>query len=263
MMPHFKIQGQHLAPSAIGKILENFDPISLGEMDEVKMMNRYDSKFLLMKAVLMQVLEEIKDDYYVLEIADTRIQSYNTIYYDTPDDRFYMAHHNGLTNRLKFRKREYTDSGIAFLEIKHKNNKGKTSKKRMEIGNLDQNLTDQEFLFLRQNSNLNGYKLDPKFKSRFKRITLVSKKLDERCTIDIDLHFKSFNGEKSNFRNMAIIELKQERQNMRSKLSRVLKDNHAYKQSFSKYCVGRALNEEELKSNVFKPEILQIRNQFQ
>lgn len=133
----------------------------------------------------------------------------------------------------------------------------------MKIGSLDKGLTDQEFRFLRQNSDLNGYELDPKFHSRFKRITMVSKKFDERCTIDIDLHFKSFNGEKCDFKNMAIVELKQDRQNLRSKIARVLRDKRAYNQSFSKYCIGRALNETELKSNVFKPEILQIRNQFQ
>lgn len=244
-------------------VLNDFDSISLQEMDTITMMNRFDSKFFLTKNVLLNVLEDIKDDYYVLEIANTRVQSYNTIYFDTPDDKFYLAHHNGSSNRIKLRKREYSDSGIAFLEIKQKNNKGITRKKRMEIPYFDKDLSDNEISFLKKNTNLNGDKLLPKFENRFKRITLVSKKMDERCTIDLDMQFHSYSIKKSYLEEIVIAELKQEKQNMRSKLARILKENRIYTQPFSKYCLGRAINETNLKSNMFKPGIQQIKDHLQ
>lgn len=264
MMPYFETlkQTHTQAPFARLEILHDFDAISLKEMDEVRMMNRFDSKFLLKKELLERILEEIKDDYFVLEAAGTRIQSYNTIYYDTSDDRFYLEHHNGYTRRMKLRKREYSDSGDVFLEIKLKNNKGQTRKKRMETTGLDKILSEEETIFIKQNTSLNGEKLEPKFNSWFKRITLVSKKFDERCTIDTDLHFHSYCAEKSDLQDMVIVELKQERQNVRSKLAVVLKENKVYKQAFSKYCLGRALNESSLKSNVFKEGLAQIKSQL-
>lgn len=243
-------------------VLLDFAAITLEEMDEVKMMNRFDSKFFLSKQMLQQVLEAVKSDYFILETAGTRIQSYDTIYFDTADDRFYLAHHNGRSNRMKLRKREYSDSGSVFLEIKKKNNKGITSKKRMAISGFGKELSDDESLFIKRNVNLNGDTLEAKFGSRFKRITLVSKTLDERCTIDLDLHFNSYSAGKSDLKDFAVAELKQEKQYARSKLAQVLKEYKIQRQPFSKYCFGRALNESDLKSNVFKAGIQQLRNQI-
>lgn len=243
-------------------VLLDFDAISLEEMDKVKMMNRFDSKFFLSKQMLQQVLEAVKSDYFILETAGTRIQSYNTIYFDTADDRFYLEHHNGRSNRMKLRKREYSDSGRVFLEIKKKNNKGFTSKKRMEIPGLEKALSDDETHFVKRNTRLNGDTLEAKFGSRFKRITLVSKNFDERCTIDLDLHFNSYSAQKSDLKDFAVAELKQEKQYSRSKLAQVLKEYKIQRQPFSKYCFGRALNESDLKSNVFKAGIQQLKNQI-
>ena len=58
------------------------------------------------------------------------IHDYKSLYYDTEDWKFYLDHHNGRVNRNKIRFREYVGSKLTFLEIKLKNNKGKTIKKR-------------------------------------------------------------------------------------------------------------------------------------
>ena len=253
----------HSDSQVVTGLLNDFDPISLDEMDGVKMMRRFDSKYVMNIEILNRLLKAVQGDYCVLEVSGKRIQSYHTVYYDTPDNRFYLSHHNGLGNRIKLRKREYTDSGLVFLEIKLRNNKGEIRKKRMLVRDLDEGLSDEQRTFIQKHSTLNGDKLEAKFISRFKRITLVSKKLDERCTIDMDLHFHSFSGEKSDLKNLIVAELKQRDQKMKSKLARVLKENRVYKQSFSKYCIGRAMNENDLKSNLFKPELQQIKNKFQ
>lgn len=239
-----------------------FNSISLDEMDEVKLLNRYDSKYWFEAHYLPEILKTIKEDYYILEIDSARIQAYNTIYFDTPGNHFYIAHHNGKSNRLKIRKRKYVMSGISFLEIKEKNNKGKTNKIRMPINNFKTVLSETEKKFIRRYTLLNPEELDVKFGNSFRRITLINKNFNERCTIDINLRFHSFGFEKSDVTNLAIIELKQGHRNMKSKIVETLKHHKIYEQSFSKYCMGRALNELGLKKNRFKANILKIERQF-
>ena len=95
-------------------------------MDQVTLLNRIDTKFVFEQGLLEKVLQEIKPHYRVLDIDGVRLNSYRSIYFDTEDFKFYYEHHNGKKNRSKVRYREYIDSGLCFLEVKKKNNKGKT-----------------------------------------------------------------------------------------------------------------------------------------
>ena len=89
-------------------------------MDEVKLMNRTDTKFVFEYSLLNKLMEEIKAHYYVLDIDGIRLNAYRSLYFDTEDFKFYYEHHNGKKNRNKVRYREYMDSGLCFLEIKKK-----------------------------------------------------------------------------------------------------------------------------------------------
>lgn len=242
--------------------LTEFEEISLDRMHAVILLDRYDSKYCLDRTELEDVLEEIKQDYYILEIEGSRIQQYKTIYYDTSGNHFYLEHHNGIANRHKLRKREYVGSDLVFLEIKHKNNKGKTSKDRLRLNDFQSNLSIDERNFMKQHTPLNGERIEPKFGSLFNRITLVNRNMKERCTIDTELQFESFGLPTKEMKNLVVIELKQEKNGQRSLLAEVLKARKIYPCSFSKYCIGRALNEPELKNNLFKEDILKINRHF-
>ncbi len=242
--------------------LNGFKSISLGEMDEVKLLNRFDSKYWFDAKKLHKILKAIKDDYFVLEIDGTKIQPYSTIYFDTPSNYFYVSHHNGKSNRLKIRKRKYVMSGISFLEIKKKDNKGKTDKIRMPICNFQDGLSDEEKDFIAKNTHIDTESLEIKFGNRFKRITLVNRDFNERCTIDTNLCFYSPDSGGRAINNLVIVELKQDCRNMKSKIAEVLKENKIYKNGFSKYCMGRALNETSLKKNWFKADILKLEKQL-
>lgn len=252
------------APSNVvfSEILSEYDAIFLHQMDQVKLMNRFDSKFCLPSAELSSIFEEVKNDYFVLDVDGVRSQEYNSIYYDTPDDRFYVSHHNGRATRMKLRKREYVDSGIAFLELKHKNNKGRTRKTRMPVDSLQPELNKAESEFVKTYIPTGWQELKAKFSTSFQRITLVSKNFDERCTIDTNLCFRSFNAGTSDCRDFAIIELKRDGRKAQTKLASVLKQRGIYKQNFSKYCVGRAMNETGLKRNQFKFILMKMKKQF-
>ena len=98
----------------ITAVTQQFDAISLNEMNEVALLNRFDSKYQLSVSKLYEVLKAIKNKYYILEINGKRIHSYQTMYYDTGADTLYTNHHNGKLNRMKIRKRAYMDSGLVF-----------------------------------------------------------------------------------------------------------------------------------------------------
>ena len=109
-------------------ILNTFAPISLEQMSGVKLMNRTDTKFVTNIEKLRQLLLLAQRDYYVQEIDGERNQEYDTTYFDTLAFDMYRQHQCGHTNRQKIRFRTYCISGLQFMEVKTKNNHGRTKK---------------------------------------------------------------------------------------------------------------------------------------
>src|SRR5687767_7859268 len=117
---------------SISEALLQFAPISLDEMDGVKLMDRTDTKFLFKAEQLPAFLEQLATSYRVLEINDRRICRYETLYFDTADFQLYLCHQNGKLNRYKVRFRRYVESDVSYFEVKLKNNKGRTIKTRVK-----------------------------------------------------------------------------------------------------------------------------------
>lgn len=241
--------------------LYDFHPISLDEMNEVKLLDRFDSKYWFSLECLPEILGNIQDNYQILEIEGERIQQYETIYYDTLDDEFYLNHHNGKLNRLKIRKRQYVNSAINFLEIKKKNNKGKTIKQRIPIETFDESLSLNELKFIYSHTGLSGQKFKTGIKNSFSRITLVHKDFTERCTIDLNLSF-TYNGVRTGINRMAIIELKKGNNKSSSEMEQVMKICRIYQNVFSKYCIGRAILQPGIKQNLFKDKLIRIKKNY-
>ena len=113
---------------SITHICSLFLPISLEEMDRVKLMDRTDTKFVFHISELSELLQSISQDYFILDMKGLRAHAYETLYLDTVDFDLFRNHHNGKLNRYKIRYRNYKESALAFFEIKFKNNKGRTSR---------------------------------------------------------------------------------------------------------------------------------------
>ena len=107
-------------------ILSHFAPITLEEMNDVRLLNRTDTKFVTTVPVLRRLLTMAQDDYYAQVIDGECIAPYYTVYFDTDDCAMYQKHESGHTNRQKLRIRSYVNSGLNFLEVKTKNNRGRT-----------------------------------------------------------------------------------------------------------------------------------------
>ena len=238
----------------ISKITASFSPIKLVEMDNVKLMSRSDTKFAFKISKLPELLNQIIPFYRVLEINGKLIHDYKSLYFDTDDRKFYLDHHNGRVNRNKVRFREYVGSDLTFLEIKRKNNKGKTIKKRIKVDSINDDLSvkQKEYIHSIIGSNII---LNSKQWINFSRITFVHKVHKERLTIDINLNFKE-KDRRGDLNQIAIGEVKQERMSRLSDFMRIAKDLHILPIRISKYCMSTLELNPELKQNRFKEKTL-------
>ena len=252
----------------IQSILDEMSPISLEEMNHVKLMRRTDTKFVLDAEQLPSILQQIAPYYNVLKIKDEALQAYNTVYYDTPQFSMYHEHHNKRLNRYKVRQREYISSGDKFLEVKFKNNKGETIKNRRPTVSALDAIEQDDAQFLPQYSPYNEKEISPVLNNHFQRITLVSKTRAERLTIDLNLQFDQPEDHKLNkFYHLAIIEVKRERDNHESDVIRVLQKERIKPSGFSKYCMGLATINDKVKYQLFKNrlrkyQLWELRNNY-
>ena len=235
------------------EVLQKYPTISLDEMKDVRLLNRIDTKYVTTTERLERFLQLAQGDYYV-QVIDGECQlPYHTIYLDTPDLGMYMAHHDGRQHRYKVRMRRYEVSGLSFMEVKDKTNRGRTKKSRIEIDNLIYKGKMRDFV-----DNQVPYAADslsPTIENRFRRITLVNKQKTERLTIDMDLQFHNLlNDNHRELKNNVVIELKRDG-NVFSPATNMLRDLHIHPCGFSKMAMGMALTMPTLKQNNFKERI--------
>ena len=236
--------------------LSGFASISLEEMNGVSLLKRVDTKFLTSGSELSKLLPLLYSDYRILEIDGNRLMNYSTLYFDTKDFRCYMEHHNGKAKRHKIRIRRYVESDICFLEVKEKQNSGMTNKVRCSIDDFESNLSPKSKKFI-EKATKKEWELEPALHNYFKRFTLVNTQRSERVTIDTGIEYKT-NSTAKQFKNVVVIEVKQEKQNTRTPIYSTLKSNRIRTVSFSKYCMGIANIFEGVKSNKFKELNLKI-----
>ena len=233
-----------------------FAPIKLEEMEQVKLMNRTDTKYWFHKSNLETLLHQVQNNYFMLNMNGEVSLPYSTIYYDTNNDVMFTAHHNGKLNRYKIRRRSYVSSGISFLEVKFKSNKGRTIKKRIPT-DFNNNFNETENSFLQDITPFSVEDLSPSLVNNFSRITLVNKNFRERCTIDLNLGFKT-DDKQIALNNLVIIEIKADGSPSASPLARALRNQRIKTSGFSKYCIGRTVTDSTIKRNAFKHKIRMI-----
>ena len=198
--------------------LNNFSPITLTELNATaSYLKRIDRKFLLTWKQFSEVLEELKENFQILEIAGKKIFSYDNVYMDTDDYFFYNQHEWKEKARTKVRTRLYKDSDLAFFEYKQKEN-GVTSKYRYEFPSEEHGkMTKGKKRFFEgvwqsmYDSTVKTPKIFPAIKTKYKRITLVDRLWGERLTIDFDirtLDLRDDDASETNLKNLVIIESK-------------------------------------------------------
>ena len=255
------------------EIISQFSPISLEEMSGIRLMNRTDTKFVTTMGKLEALLEMAGEEYRIQEIDGKRNMNYATVYFDSAEYDFYKAHHNGHAGRQKVRIRSYVDTKLSFLEVKTKDNHGKTNKKRISASELpicagqdllyasdDIKLSedDKAIGFLAKHLRLDPHLLQQKIANQFQRITLVNRAKTERLTIDTHLQFHNLTtGNTYALEPIAIIELKRDGLQP-SPVQAMLRELRIHPCGFSKYCIGEMLTNPALRMNRMKPRLRKI-----
>ena len=239
--------------SILSKSLSTYSPISLDEMEAVKLMNRVDTKYVCHESLLPAILKQAQDDYLVQEVAGKRVATYDTVYYDTEDLEMYIRHHDQQLVRRKVRIRTYMDTGAEYLEIKKKNNHGRTKKKRIPF-NSDAPVDE----FITKHTPYQWTNLHPTERTAFERITLVNKEKTERLTMDMNLRFEAIDNQTTaNLGPLVIIELKRDGLQP-SKMQHILRDLRIFPMKISKYCMGVTMTIPTIKHNRFKEKLIKL-----
>ena len=245
------------------EVWQQMPTITLDEMSSIKLMNRVDTKYVISEEYCMELLRRAADKYSVQIIDGVRACRYSTLYYDTHDLDMFTVHQNRKLTRQKIRARTYVESGISFIEIKNKTNKGRTKKKRIRIDEryFDCVSTSPEAAeFLRERANYAPEAIEPALITQFDRITLVNHAHTERLTIDMNLKFVNMRSNPHNEASvdrMVIVELKQDGL-CYSPMKEILQEMRVKTLKVSKYCVGTVLSNPTVKYNRFKRKVRAI-----
>ncbi len=249
-------------PEIDNALLDRFEPITLERMDSIRLMNRIDTKFVTDTQALKEILgDALRRGYLAFQTGGKRLQSYDSIYFDTEDLRMFTDHRRGKMVRQKVRTRVYCGSGLCFLEVKKKNNHSRTRKKRMELppGDFsDFRDNPDACLWLASHSDFRADGISPSVETSFNRITLVNKDLTERLTIDTSVSFRNLRTESTACLDTAvIIELKQDGR-LRSEMKEILLERRVKPYRISKYCIGTVLTDSSVAAGRFKQKIRYI-----
>ncbi|MCX6274038.1 MAG: polyphosphate polymerase domain-containing protein [Bacteroidetes bacterium] len=238
-------------------ILSDFEPISLKEMDSVKLQDRVDTKFMFRDILLPRIFQDMQKHYRILEVSGFRYSNYETLYYDTENFALYLQHHNGKQNRFKFRSRKYVESNLHFFEVKFKSNKGRTVKNRIKHHEIVKELEGKASEFLVETSGHDPSQYKARIWVNYRRHTFVSKTTQERLTIDTNLTYLDDKSRKT-YDGLVIAEVKQGSALDKSPFIALMKKYHVRENSISKYCLGVISLHPEIKKNRFKPTLLYL-----
>lgn len=237
---------------AIAPILDKFEPISLVDMDRIKLLDRVEVKYVFNISKLPSLLNMLSPHYNLLITGSMAVNHYKNIYFDTVDHSMYLDHHNGKLNRYKVRFRSYRNTNNTFFETKFKTNKGRTIKTRIEVP--DHNvIIEKEIKSIVNEIGYPAESLHESLKIDYDRITLFSKTGPERVTLDTNLVYNSDN-DTFECPLLVIAEVKQLK-SAESVFMSIMRKNHLHPFSISKYCFGIASLKKHLKTNNFKPKI--------
>jgi hypothetical protein len=160
-------------------------PISLEDLEAgAALRRRLDTKYVVGREALVDVLARAADDYQVLEIDRRRAFTYESVYFDTPELRSFAEHVGDVRPRFKSRSRLYRETGYCVFEVKVKDAADTTRKRQCPY-------------------------LAATLATRYRRVTLAAREGGERVTIDLDVAMESMDDREVTLReDTALVETK-------------------------------------------------------
>lgn len=243
--------------------LRRLAPINLAALNaKAAMLERLDNKYVVRTPNFAPALGSLATRFDVLEIDGRRSFTYATRYFDDDDRRAYFDHHQGRRKRCKVRLRRYLDAGFSHLEVKLKDSRDVTVKKRLKVADGLQQLDETCINFIETSYRDHygesfGRRLRPTVDMQYERITLVAREGGERMTIDTGLVFHSATRLLDVESDLLILETKSARGN--GIADAILRGLHLHPTPrCSKYCVAMAALGEVGRVNRFLPALKRL-----
>lgn len=225
--------------------------------EKSELLDRQEHKYIVPQTMLKLLLQQLSENFDILEHAGKRIFKYENIYFD---DNYtsYWQHHQEKRKRFKIRTRHYVDTGVCYLEMKLKTCRYRTDKKRINYSVQDRFTINDEAkafinkFYLKNYEKKFTFTLSPTLRITNNRITLVHKQGGERITIDFDMETSNGTNTWKLPEKVFILETKTATGNgicdkiLRTQGIRPVK-------ACSKYCIGLAQLGLVHKYNTFKP----------
>lgn len=239
-------------------IPEGYQTISLEFLKQKGFLkDRLDHKYFFPDTLVERIFETCQRDYHLLQIGGHTQFTYHTWYFDTRKLDSYFDHHRGKCRRYKLRFRHYLESGVNYLELKIKNNKGRTHKERKQVvGDPVSFRLEAHQEYLMDTFGLSAADFVPSLRVTYKRSTLLHESHQEKVTVDWDLEFEHEN-KKVTVPGVAVAEVKTPRAT-RPQFDEVMRSLRIREGGLSKYILGSIALKPGLKYNSFKPEYRRI-----
>ncbi len=197
--------------TTIDDVVRSFASIDLDELDRcAQLLTRKDRKYIVDADGLLAVLGALPAGVRALETDHGRWSRYESTYFDTPAcDSFRMAA-TKRRGRFKVRTRCYVDPDTSVIEVKTKNRRGRTVKRRMPLDEAVPDVTEAVHRFATAFEPLEDYAADlvPRLTTSYRRATLVLPEPAARITIDADYRAAEIDGAVIGLRDEFVVETK-------------------------------------------------------
>lgn len=221
------------------------------EVIKIKRSERLVSNFVFRKSMLYPLLREAASGYRVIALGGNPFFDFKSQYYDTDQYALYLDHHNERLNRWKIRRIDNLTEGKIRFEIRYFNNKHKTQRWYVETDNRNNALSKPEKRLLKKHTPYRPKLINPSLCANYRRFTLLGSDNTTRVTFDTDLQF-IHRGMAIQLPQLAVAEVKQAEFSPRGVIYDILKNHQIYPKNFSKYCIGLAMLNKQVKTNNFK-----------
>lgn len=190
--------------------LGSLGAVGLDELSSVAgLQTRRDRKYLVPVGALDGLLAGI--DARVLDIDGSRAFRYESVYFDTPDLASFLGAARRRPRRFKVRSRTYLDSDLCMLEVKTRDNRGRTVKHRCAYGSVDRSrLTPAGASFVAGVEQVGGLAphLRPSLTTSYRRATLLLGDGSGRVTVDTELAWEHPRAGSIGLPGLALVETK-------------------------------------------------------
>jgi hypothetical protein len=227
--------------------------LSLITLEEINMFaalqTRVDRKYVINAETCNALIQQVQGKGSVLDIDGMRSTMYQSVYFDTPTLDLYKDAAYRRRPRFKARTRFYQETNTAMLEVKTKDGRGRTVKKRTphDVTTLNE-LTTEGKSFIDDVIGETGASRDLRatLTSQYQRTTIVERETRTRITCDEYLTCTDWENQSVSLA-ACIVESKSSGQP--SLFDKWLWENGKRPIRISKYCTALAVLHPELPSN--------------